>query len=345
MDSESANQALLNQTLNSLLNGKNILVTGGTGSFGKKFTEIVLNRYEPRRLVIFSRDELKQYEMRQQFNTPNIRYFIGDVRDRDRLYRAFAGIDIVVHAAALKQVPTAEYNPFEAVKTNILGAANVIDAAIDRGVERVIALSTDKAANPINLYGATKLCSDKLFIAANSYAGKQQTRFSVVRYGNVVGSRGSVIPFFLKRRETGVLPITDPRMTRFWITLEQGVELVLKSLVWMSGGEIFVPKIPSMNIMDLARAIAPECRTAITGIRPGEKLHEVMVPEDEARHTLEFDDHFVILPTYHDWAEAYTVEREGGKPCPEGFRYSSDTNARWLSVDELRAMINIRTEV
>ena len=255
-----------------MLNDKNILVTGGTGSFGKKCTETILKRYVPRRLIIFSRDELKQFEMAQVF--PNdkfacMRYFIGDVRDKERLYRAFQGVDYVIHTAALKQVPTAEYNPFEAVKTNILGAQNIINVAIDQKVKKVVALSTDKAANPINLYGATKLCSDKLFIAGNAYVGREHTMFSVVRYGNVIGSRGSVIPFFLKQRQTGVLPITDPRMTRFWITLEQGVNFVLASMVRMVGGELFVPKIPSMNIMDLAKAIGPECATEMIGIRPG----------------------------------------------------------------------------
>jgi len=327
-----------------MLNDRVILITGGTGSFGKKFTEIVLCRCRPRKLIIFSRDELKQFRMREQFPEDRyrcIRYFIGDVRDRERLYRAFDGVDIVIHAAALKQVPTAEYNPLEAIKTNVLGAANVIDAAIDRNVKTVIALSTDKAANPINLYGATKLCADKLFVAANSYSGVHETRFSVVRYGNVVGSRGSVVPFFLKERTKGVLPITDPRMTRFWITLEQGVSFVLASLERMVGGEVFVPKIPSMNLMDLARAIAPECETRVVGIRPGEKLHEVMVPEDDARHTLEYGEYYAILPTHHAWDTQGYVEKNGGKPCPDGFRYSSDTNSRWLSVEELRAMIGV----
>ena len=286
-----------------MLDDKVVLITGGTGSFGRKFTEIALSRYRPRKLIILSRDELKQFEMRQRFSEqqyPCIRYFIGDVRDRDRLYRAFDGVDIVVHAAALKQVPTAEYNPIEAVKTNVLGAANVIDAAIDCNVKRVIALSTDKAANPVNLYGATKLCSDKLFVAANNYSGYHGTRFAVVRYGNVSGSRGSVIPFFLKTRKTGTLPITDPRMTRFWITLDQGVEFVLQSLERMFGGEIFVPKLPSMKVVDLARVIAPECRMEIVGIRPGEKLHEVMIPEDDSYHTVEYDTYYAILPTFHD---------------------------------------------
>jgi len=330
-----------------MLNDKNVLITGGTGSFGKKCTEIILEKYKPKRLIIFSRDELKQCEMAQEYPDSKyecIRYFIGDVRDRDRLYRAFDGVDVVVHAAALKQVPTAEYNPIEAVKTNVLGAANVIDAAIDRNVRKVIALSTDKAANPINLYGATKLCSDKLFIAGNNYAGQHGTRFSVVRYGNVVGSRGSVVPFFLKMRKTGVLPITDPRMTRFWITLRQGVEFVLACLERMSGGEIFVPKIPSMKVVDLARAIDAGCETVVVGIRPGEKLHEVMVPEDDAHHTLEYDDYFAILPTFHDWDAQEYIQKNGGKPCPDGFRYSSDTNDAWLSVEELREMIGL-TEV
>ncbi|MCX6310004.1 MAG: UDP-N-acetylglucosamine 4,6-dehydratase (inverting) [Bacteroidia bacterium] len=284
-----------------MLNNKNILITGGTGSFGKKCTEIILKRFKPNKLIIFSRDELKQFEMAEVFSDneyPCIRYFIGDVRDKERMYRAFNGVDYVIHAAALKQVPAAEYNPFEAVKTNIIGAQNVINVAIDQGVKRVIALSTDKAANPINLYGATKLCSDKLFIAGNSYVGRNETCFAVVRYGNVVGSRGSVIPFFLKKRETGILPITDPRMTRFWITLEQGVNFVLQSLESMVGGELLVPKIPSANIMDLAKAIAPECRTEIVGIRSGEKLHEVMVPKDDARNTVEFPDHYVIKPQF-----------------------------------------------
>lgn len=327
-----------------MLADKVVLVTGGTGSFGQKFTEVVLERYGPKKLIIFSRDELKQHQMRAVFppdEHPNLRYFIGDVRDRERLYRAFDGVDVVVHAAALKQVPSCEYNPLEAVKTNVLGAANIIDAAIDRDVDKVIALSTDKAANPINLYGATKLCSDKLFAAGNSYSGEHGTRFTVVRYGNVMGSRGSVIPFFLKRRGTGCLPITDPRMTRFWITLEQGVEFVLDSLGRMSGGEIFVPKIPSMNIMDLARAIAPECETEIVGIRPGEKLHEVMVPEDDARHSVEYDDHFAILPAFEEYDPVAYGRRNGGKPCPDGFRYSSDSNDQWLTAEELREMIGL----
>ena len=323
-----------------MLNDKTILITGGTGSFGKKCTEIILKKYKPKKLIIFSRDELKQFEMSQQFPDSKfncVRFFIGDVRDKERLNRAFRNVDYIIHAAALKQVPAAEYNPFEAVKTNIMGAQNIIDVAIDQGVKKVIALSTDKAANPINLYGATKLCSDKLFIAGNSYVGREDTIFSVVRYGNVVGSRGSVIPFFLKQRETGVLPITDPRMTRFWITLEQGVGFVLDCLKRMVGGELFVPKIPSMNIMDLAKAIAPECKTKIIGIRPGEKLHEVMVPRDEARMTLEFDKFFIIQPKF--WFFERRFKNKKGKPLPEDFEYSSGTNKQWLTLEELRKMI------
>jgi UDP-N-acetylglucosamine 4,6-dehydratase len=323
-----------------MLNDKSILITGGTGSFGKKCTDIILKNYKPKRLIIFSRDELKQFEMAQQFpdsKYPCIRYFIGDVRDKERMYRAFHNIDYVIHAAALKQVPAAEYNPFEAVKTNILGAQNVINVAIDRAVRKVIALSTDKAANPINLYGATKLCSDKLFIAGNSYVGSESTIFSVVRYGNVVGSRGSVIPFFLKCRENGVLPITDPRMTRFWITLEQGVNFVLSCLEMMVGGELFVPKIPSMNIMDLAKVIAPDCKTEIVGIRPGEKLHEVMIPKDEARRTLEFDNYYVNQPDFPFWGKRF--RNNGGKPVPDDFEYNSATNPWKLTSDEMREII------
>jgi len=324
-----------------MLNGKNILVTGGTGSFGKKFTRMVLKEFKPKKLVIFSRDELKQHEMSSGLSAEELlsaRFFIGDVRDRNRLHRAFEGIDIVIHAAALKQVPAAEYNPIEAIRTNVDGAINVIDAALDVGVRKVIALSTDKAANPINLYGATKLCSDKLFVSSNAYAGSKETRFAVVRYGNVVGSRGSVVPFFLKMRESGKLPITDPRMTRFWITLEQGVRFVIDSLDRMQGGEIFVPKIPSMNIMDLAKAIAPKCEYPIVGIRPGEKLHEVMVPEDDARRTLEFANYFLIQPEHSYWNTAGVALKEG-KLCPQGFRYSSDLNTQWLSIEELRKII------
>jgi UDP-N-acetylglucosamine 4,6-dehydratase len=325
-----------------MLNAKTVLITGGTGSFGHKFVETVLADYQPKRLIIFSRDELKQYEMQQRFpewRYPCMRYFIGDVRDRTRLSRAFDGVDIVIHAAALKQVPACEYNPIEAVRTNIMGAAHIIDAAIDNNVEKVLALSTDKAANPINLYGATKLCSDKLFAAGNHYAGTHRTRFSVVRYGNVMGSRGSVIPYFLKMRDSGSLPITDPRMTRFWITLTQGVRFVLKSLQRMTGGEVFVPKIPSMSIMDLAEAVAPGVPTEVIGIRPGEKLHEVMVPEDDGRHTLAFDDYFVIAPCQLGNDITRLQKRLGGEPCPDGFRYSSDQNTQWLSVEQLRRLI------
>lgn len=321
-----------------MFNDKTILITGGTGSFGKKFVEIVLKNYRPKKLIVFSRDELKQFEMQQEFNDPCLRYFIGDVRDKERLYRAFHGVDFVVHAAALKQIPAAEYNPFEVIKTNIIGAENVINVAIDQGIKRVIALSTDKAVNPINLYGATKLCSDKLFVSGNSYSGAIDTRFSVVRYGNVVGSRGSVIPFFKKMRSTGRLPITDPRMTRFWITLDQGVNFVLNCLEIMSGGEVFVPKIPSMKVVDLARAICPRCEHDIVGIRPGEKLHEVMIIEDDSRNTLEYDDYYVIQPNFKWWSAEKAINN-GGKPVREDFRYSSDNNTRWLTVGELKKMI------
>jgi UDP-N-acetylglucosamine 4,6-dehydratase/5-epimerase len=323
------------------LKDKVVRVTGGTGSFGKQFVDTVVRAGAPRKLIVFSRDELKQFDLRRMFSEqqyPCMRYFIGDVRDRDRLYRAMDGVDVVIHAAALKQVPTAEYNPIEVIKTNVLGGANLIDAAIDRNVQKVIALSTDKAANPINLYGATKLCSDKLFVAANGYSGHHGTRFSVVRYGNVMGSRGSVIPFFQQMRATGSLPVTDPKMTRFWITLEQAVKFVLMCLERMQGGEIFVPKIPSMNIVDLARAIAPECRLDIIGARPGEKLHETMVPEDDARNTVEYDDCFVI----RSQSDPSHWNRNGGKPCPEGFRYSSDNNPRWLTVEELQRLVELR---
>ncbi|RJQ23932.1 MAG: UDP-N-acetylglucosamine 4,6-dehydratase (inverting) [Nitrospiraceae bacterium] len=324
-----------------MINGKTVLITGGTGSFGKKCTEIILKEYKPNKLIIFSRDELKQFEMSQVFSEkkyPCLRYFLGDVRDKDRLYRAFDRVDYVIHAAALKQVPAAERNPFEVIKTNILGAENIINAAIDREVKRVVALSTDKAANPINLYGATKLCSDKLFIAGNSYSGAHGTRFSVVRYGNVVGSRGSVIPFFKNVRKTGTMPITDPEMTRFWITLEQGVDFVLKCLSMTVGGELFVPKIPSMNLMDLAKAIAPDCKYETVGIRPGEKIHEVMITEDDSRHTLEFDDFYIVEPEFDWWSSDRHISN-GGQPVKDGFRYASNTNDRWLSVDDLKKLI------
>lgn len=319
----------------NLLKNKVVLVTGGTGSFGKKFINKALT-LGVKKVIVFSRDELKQYEMKQEFKDDRLRFFIGDVRDKDRLYRAFDGVDIVIHAAAMKHVDACEYNPIEAVKTNIQGAQNIIEAAIDKGVEKVIALSTDKACSPVNLYGATKLASDKLFVAANSYVGEKKTRFAVVRYGNVVGSRGSVVPFFKKIRHTGILPITDERMTRFWITLDQGVQFVLDNLQRMKGGEIFVPKIPSMKVTDLAKAIAPECKIEIVGIRPGEKLHEAMITVDDARHTVEYDDYYVILPELSWWNNENHKE---GKPLPEGFAYTSDSNKHWLTIEELKVLV------
>ncbi|RKX24315.1 MAG: UDP-N-acetylglucosamine 4,6-dehydratase (inverting) [Candidatus Zixiibacteriota bacterium] len=326
-----------------MLKGKSILVTGGTGSFGKKFIQTVLAKYPKiERIVVFSRDELKQYEMSQEFSTlkyPQIRYFIGDVRDGARLVRAMEGIDIVIHAAALKQVPAAEYNPFECIKTNIMGAQNVIEACFSNQVKQVVALSTDKAAAPINLYGATKLCSDKLFVAANNMKGKRDLKLSVVRYGNVMGSRGSVIPFFLNKRKDGVLPITDERMTRFNITLEDGVKLVLKALDIMWGGEIFVPKIPSYRITDVAEAIAPECKINIIGIRPGEKLHEEMVTTTDALNTVEFKDYFVILPSLPLWDTEQFAKHFEGTRCRDGFCYNSGTNTEWLDVQALRKLI------
>lgn len=318
-----------------MIQGKIILVTGGTGSFGKKLIKKMLEQ-DVKKVIVFSRDELKQYEMAQEFTDSRMRFFIGDVRDKDRLYRAFDGVDIVIHAAALKHVGACEYNPFEAIKTNIHGAQNIIEAAIDKGVQRVIALSTDKACSPVNLYGATKLASDKLFVAANAYVGQKDTRFSVVRYGNVVGSRGSVVPFFKKIKETGRIPITDERMTRFWITLDQGVQFVLDNLERMHGGEIFVPKIPSMKVTDLARAIAPECEMDIVGIRPGEKLHEAMIMEDDARHTKEYDTYYVIQPEFPWWSEEHNA---AGKSLEDGFKYTSEINTEWLSVDELRTLV------
>ncbi len=318
------------------LTDKVVLVTGGTGSFGRKFTEIVLRKFRPRKLIIFSRDELKQYEMQKQFDSPTLRFFVGDVRDLERLRRAMKDVDVVVHAAALKQVPSCEYNPFEAVKTNIVGASNVIDAAIDAGVERVIALSTDKAVNPINLYGATKLCAEKLFVQGNAYSGLGGTTLACARYGNVVASRGSVIPLFLQQRNNGRVTVTDRRMTRFWITLEQGVEFVLRCLGLMHGGEIFVPKIPSMSIMDLVTAIAPEAQVEFTGIRPGEKLHELLVSADEARHTLEFDEMFVIQPVHPWWKMENWAD---GRALPDDFYYSSDRNSQRLSPDILREIV------
>ncbi|MGI0492187.1 UDP-N-acetylglucosamine 4,6-dehydratase (inverting) [Alkalinema pantanalense CENA528] len=317
-----------------------ILITGGTGSFGKQCVKTLLEHYQPKKVIVYSRDELKQYEMSQEFPDPVMRFFIGDVRDVDRLRLAMRGVDYVIHAAALKQVPAAEYNPMECIKTNINGANNVIDAALENDVKKVIALSTDKAASPINLYGATKLASDKLFVAANNIAGDRVTRFAVVRYGNVVGSRGSVVPFFQKlvQEKATELPITDPRMTRFWITLPQGVDLVLKSFERMQGGEIFVPKIPSMRILDLAEAIAPGVPTKVVGIRPGEKLHEVMCPADDYHLTLEFADHYVICPAISfSMAHDFTVNTIGekGQPVPEGFQYSSDKNDQWLTPAQL----------
>lgn len=322
------------------LSGSTILITGGTGSFGRKCTEILLKNAKPRKLIIFSRDELKQFEMSQTFNSNlfpcKISYYLGDVRDKQRLHRAFHGVDFVIHAAALKQVPAAEYNPCEAVKTNVMGAVNIIDAAIDQKIKKVIALSSDKAVSPVNLYGATKLCSEKLFVAGNSYVGEAETRFSVVRYGNVVGSRGSVIPLFLERKKTGVLPITDEKMTRFWMTLEQGVNFVLRCLHEMEGGEVFVPKIPSMKIVDLARAIAPGCRLERIGIRPGEKLHESLITEDESRQTLKIKDFFVIMPE-RPWWKSKKWDR--GEILSDRFKYSSDSNDQWLTQTELHDMI------
>jgi UDP-N-acetylglucosamine 4,6-dehydratase len=323
-----------------VLNGSRILITGGTGSFGRAFVRIVLDRYKPEKLIVFSRDEVKQLDMRQTFEErghSNLRFFIGDVREKERLLRAFGDVDIVIHAAALKQVPSCEYNPFEAIKTNILGAQNIIEASIDRGIKKVIALSTDKAANPINLYGATKLCSDKLFIAGNTYASHSDTVFSVVRYGNVVGSRGSVIPIFLRGREKGILPITDPKMTRFWITLPQSVEFVLSCLKDMRGGELFVPKLPSMNIMDLAKAIGPECKTEVIGIRPGEKRHEVLIPSDEARNIREFD-HFYLLRSEFPYWEDRSRWKEGAA-VSDDFEYQSGNNPWCLSEEEIREIL------
>jgi UDP-N-acetylglucosamine 4,6-dehydratase len=314
-----------------------VLVTGGTGSFGRKFVELMLHEYRPQKLIIFSRDELKQHDMRTSgFDHPSLRYFIGDVRDAQRLERAFSGVTVVVHAAALKQVPACEYNPFEAIQTNIMGGRNVIDAAINRGVRRILALSTDKAVNPINLYGATKLCAEKMFIQANAYSGAQNTRFSCARYGNVLGSRGSVIPVFQEQRKRGKITITDSRMTRFWITIEQGVRFVVRCIEQMHGGEIFVPKIPSMKLAEMAEAIAPGCDVEAIGIRPGEKLHEVLLSEDEARHALEMNDMYVIQPA-HPWWQKENWQQ--ARPLPEGFRYSSDNNSQWLTTEELYELV------
>ena len=327
-----------------MFNGKNILITGGTGSFGKKYTKILLEKYKPNKIIIYSRDELKQYEMSQDYNDRCMRYFIGDVRDADRLKKAMKDVDFVIHAAALKHVPIAEYNPMECIKTNIYGAQNVIDAALENGVSKIIALSTDKAANPVNLYGATKLASDKLFVAANNLVGSQDTQFSVVRYGNVIGSRGSVVPYFQKllREGTTFLPITDEKMTRFMITLEDGVNFVLKNFERMQGGEIFVPKIPSMRMVDLADAMAPTLERKIIGIRPGEKLHEIMCPADDSHLTFEFDDHFVIAPTItftqrRDYD--HNILGEMGQKVIQGFEYNSGNNKEWLEKDELIKLI------
>ncbi|MEQ8445447.1 MAG: UDP-N-acetylglucosamine 4,6-dehydratase (inverting) [Pelagibacterium sp.] len=322
-----------------MLTGQSILITGGTGSFGHTFLPMTLERYNPRRIIVYSRDEMKQWEMAKKYQDDSrVRFFIGDVRDKERLYRALDGVDYVVHAAATKIVPTAEYNPFECIKTNINGAMNVIDACIDRGVKRVVALSTDKASSPINLYGATKLASDKLFVAGNSYAGGHNTRFSVVRYGNVMGSRGSVIPFFLSIKDSGTLPITDARMTRFMITLEQGVELVWHAFDDMEGGEIYVKKIPSMNIVDLAKAVAPEAKQEFVGIRPGEKLHEQMIGSEDSFYTYEYDDYFKILPAINKWDSSKERIKEGRK-VQEGFSYTSDNNPEWMETENLQDWI------
>ncbi|TAL00183.1 MAG: UDP-N-acetylglucosamine 4,6-dehydratase (inverting) [Rhodospirillaceae bacterium] len=328
-----------------MFNSTSILITGGTGSFGRKYTETLLRRFKPARVIIYSRDELKQSVMQQNFRDKCMRYFIGDVRDRERLTMAMRGVDYVIHAAALKQVPAAEYNPMECIKTNINGAENVIHAALENKVQKVMALSTDKAANPINLYGATKLCSDKLFVAANNLVGERNTRFSVARYGNVVGSRGSVVPLYRKLLEDGSdhLPVTDPRMTRFWITLQQGVDFVLDNFTRMWGGEIFVPKLPSIRISDLATAMAPKLSARVVGIRPGEKLHEVMCPGDDSHLTIEFSNHYVICPAITFWGDdrpGYDHDARGnsGKPVPEGFEYNSGTNPQFLSVEQIREM-------
>ena len=326
-----------------MFDGKSVFISGGTGSFGRAFIRTLLARHTPTRVVVFSRDELKQYEMQQEFNAPCMRYFLGDVRDAERVQQAMRGVDYVVHAAALKQVPAAEYNPSECIRTNVNGAENIINAALANGVKKVVALSTDKASSPINLYGATKLLSDKLFIAANNITGHQQTRFGVVRYGNVVGSRGSVLPFFRKLIKDGAadLPITDERMTRFWITLDEGVEFVMKSFQRMHGGELFVPKIPSARIVDLASALAPDLPHRLVGIRPGEKLHEMMISRDDSNHTFEFAEHFVIAPSIVFTEQSdYSVDGLGekGEPVAEGFEYVSDSNAHYLTIDELRQL-------
>ena len=327
-----------------MLTHSTILITGGTGSFGNTFVPMTLAKYNPKKIIIFSRDEMKQWKMAKKFQgDKRVRFFIGDVRDKDRLYRALDGVDYVVHAAATKIVPTAEYNPFECVKTNINGAMNLIDACIDKGVKKVVALSTDKASSPVNLYGATKLASDKLFVAGNAYSGEHGSRFAVVRYGNVMGSRGSVIPFFLSVRDSGTLPITDPRMTRFMISLEQGVELVWHTFDDMVGGEIYVKKIPSMNICDLAAAVAPECAQETVGIRPGEKLHEQMISAEDAYYTYEYPEHFKILPAINGWDNSPERIKNGVK-VPEGFVYASDNNTEWMSREELQTWIGVNKE-
>ncbi len=315
-----------------------VLITGGTGSFGKKFTEIILKEHAPKKVIIFSRDELKQHEMQMSgFNHPSLRYFIGDVRDRERLVRAMHGVDVVVHAAALKQVPACEYNPMEAIKTNIMGTSNVLEAALDAGVKKVMTISTDKAVNPVNLYGATKLAAEKVTIQSNAYAAGTATRYSCVRYGNVVGSRGSVVPVFLKQRESGRVTITDERMTRFWLSLEQGVRFVIACIEQMQGGEVFVPKIPSMKVIDLARAIAPAAQVEVIGIRPGEKLHEVLISEDEARHTVELEKMFVVQPAEAIWFGYGWQDK--GRLLDGGFRYSSDNNSEWLGLEGIKTLI------
>ena len=325
----------------SVFNNKTILITGGTGSFGKKFTEIVLKKHRPKKLIVYSRDEMKQYEMQRQFRGyKSIRFFIGDVRDKSRLLMALHGVDFVLHTAALKQVGAMEYNPAEAVKTNIFGAMNIIDAAIERKVKRVIAISTDKACNPINLYGASKLCSDKLFVAGNSYSGKARTRFSVVRYGNVLWSRGSVAPLFKDKIKDGVIPVTDINMTRFVITLEQAINFVTKCFSVMRGGELFVPKIPSVRVVDLAKAIAPRCRIKKVGIRPGEKLHEIMISEDDARHTLEFKDYYFVKPRFPWWRRELSYS--GSKEVPKDFRYASNNNKEWLEGKKLKKALGLK---
>lgn len=337
----SSKQTMLQSNELGHLEKSRILITGGTGSLGKKLTRLILAGTKESTVVIYSRDEFKQFEMANNFapaERRRLRFFLGDVRDASRLQRALEGVDYAIHAAALKQVPAAEYNPFEFIRTNVMGAENVINACIANDVENVVALSTDKAANPINLYGATKLCSDKLFVSGNNYSANHPTRFSVVRYGNVVGSRGSVIPFFLKKRKEGVLPITDDRMTRFWITLEQGAALVLNALREMKGGEIWIPRIPSMRITDLARVLAPECKTDVVGIRPGEKLHEVMIPVDDARQTIQFSDHYIITPAQSFWKDEWHAEK-GGVSCPDGFYYGSDNNTDWVTEAKLAHMV------